>query len=89
MIAQTNQMKKTAKALVVPTNFIAVARRSAFQNAGSVMVMETVLTIQMKQTVLKWCRHVAAENSSVKMVRVFKKAGVAMVMQTVETVQMS
>jgi len=48
MIAQTNQMKKTAKALVVPTNFNAVARRSAFQNAGSVMVIETVLTIQMK-----------------------------------------
>ena len=89
MTAQTNQMKKTAKSLVAPTTFDAVTRGNAFQNAGSAMVIEIVLTIRMKQTVLKWCRHVAAENSSVKMARVFIRAGVVMAIQTAKTIQMS
>lgn len=72
MIAQTNQMKQTAKALVTTTfTFNAAAMGSAFPKAGCVMVIETVPTIQMKQTALKWCLHVTADHSSVKMARVF------------------
>lgn len=48
MIVQTNQMKKTAKALVAPTTFNVATRESAFLKTGSVMAIETVLTIQTK-----------------------------------------
>ena len=82
-------MKKTAEALVVPTSFNAVTKGSAFPKAGCVMVIETVLTIQMKQTALEWCLHVAGGNSNVKMARVFISAGVMMAKQTAGTVQMS
>ena len=85
-------MKKTAhrQALVVQTTLNAVTKeRSVFPKAGSVMVIETVLIIQTKQTALKWCRHVAGENSSVKMVRVFMSVGVVMAIQTAATIQTS
>lgn len=88
-IAQTNQMKKTAQALVVQTTLSAMTKGSVFPCAGSVMVIETALTIQTKQTALKWCRHVTGENSSVKMVRVFMSAGVVMEIETAATIQTS
>ena len=81
-------MKKTAEALVVPTSFNALIKGIAFPKAGCVMVIETVLTIQMKAA-LKWCLHVAGGNSSVKMARVFISAGVVMAKQTAGTIQMS
>ena len=82
-------MKKIAQALVEQTTSNAMAKGSVFPKAGSVMVIETVLTIQTKQTALKRCRHVAGENSSVKMVRVFMSAGVVMAIQTAGTIQTS
>lgn len=63
--------------------------RSVFPKPGSAMVIEIVWTIQTKQTALRWCRHVARENSSVKMVRVFISAGVVMAIQTAVTIQTS
>ena len=69
MIAQTIQMKQTAKALVVPTTFNAATMGPASPKAGRVMVIETVLTNPMKKGVTLTVLTLAvSENFSVEAV---------------------